>query len=380
MKSLKQQILLAICLASFCRNSLSNNLSVFPQKFQPAEFPPIQILSNKRNCENPFQINSDNYIQISAFATANQWGFLGHKTINQHAVFALPQPLFGFYKKHIQFITDHAVDPDQRRYTDTAEACRHYIDLDHYERALPIDTLPKYWTQAVEKFTADTLFEYGIVPYHVQMMLYRLTKAFQEKNLAAILRMSADIGHYVADAHVPLHTTENYDGQLTHQHGIHALWETRIPEISLPNYVLLTPNGHFLESPADSIWNAVAQSHALLPAVLKTEKQLSQNWPQNKKYEFSTDLRGKTKKQIHPKFVKSYEAELHNMVEIRMKQAIAAVASYWYTAWMLAGQPNLDEISNQILTEEATNGITNKSETPISTSTLPSRCDGSKHD
>ena len=309
-----------------------------------------------------------------------QWGFLGHKTINQQAVFALPQPLFGFYKTHIQFITDHAVDPDQRRYTDTAEACRHYIDLDHYERALPIDTLPRHWKEAVEKFTADTLFEYGIVPYHVQMMLYRLTQAFREKNLAAILRLSADIGHYVADAHVPLHTTENYDGQLTHQHGIHALWETRIPEISLQNYLFLTANAHFLESPADSIWQSVAQSHALLPTVLRTEKELSKSWPQNKKYEFTTDIHGKTKKQIHPNFVKSYESQLNQMVEMRMKQAIAAVASYWYTAWMLAGQPNLDEITNLSNTTLAEDANAKTKESLISTSKSPSRCDGSTHD
>ena len=227
MKSLKHQILLAICFIAYCGNSISDGFNVIPVK-----------------------------------TTVTQWGFLGHKTINQHAVFALPQPLFGFYKKHIQFITDHAVDPDQRRYSDTAEACRHYIDLDHYEKSLPIDTLPKYWMQAVEKFTADTLFEYGIVPYHVQMMLYRLTKAFQEKNLAAILRLSADIGHYVADVHVPLHTTENYDGQLTHQHGIHALWETRIPEISLPNYNLLVPFAHYLPQPTDSIWSYLQTSHS----------------------------------------------------------------------------------------------------------------------
>ena len=50
-------------------------------------------------------------------------------------------------------------------------------------------------------------------------MKVRLTRAFKEKNLTRILRLSADIGHYIADAHVPLHTTENYDGQLTDQHG-----------------------------------------------------------------------------------------------------------------------------------------------------------------
>jgi len=152
------------------------------------------------------------------------WGFLGHKTINRQAVYALPQPLFGFYKSHIDFITEHAVDPDQRRYTDTAEACRHYIDLERYEKAMPIDTLPKFWKLAVEKYSADTLFAYGVVPYHVQTTLYRLAEAFKNKDVDRILQLSADIGHYVADAHVPLHTSLNYDGQLTQQNGIHSLW------------------------------------------------------------------------------------------------------------------------------------------------------------
>lgn len=378
MESLKHQILLAICFIAYCSDSISDGFNAIPLELHFTEPAQQHTFRDKGNADNPIGTNVINHPQSGLNKAVAQWGFLGHKTINQHAVFALPQPLFGFYKKHIQFITDHAVDPDQRRYTDTAEACRHYIDLDHYEKALPIDTLPKYWKQAVEKFSADTLFAYGIVPYHVQIMLYRLTKAFEEKNLAAILRLSADIGHYVADAHVPLHTTENYDGQLTHQHGIHALWETRIPEISLSNYLLLTESGHFLEQPADSIWNSVSQSHALLPTVLQTEKSLSQKWPQTKKYELSTDLHGKTKKQIHPKFVKSYEAQLNHMVEIRMKQAIVAVASYWYTAWILAGQPNLDEISDQPQTLESTNS--EKTETVISTSILPSRCDGLKHD
>jgi hypothetical protein len=272
------------------------------------------------------------------------WGFLGHKTINKQAVFALPQPLFEFYKSHIDFLTEHAIDPDQRRYTDTAEACRHYIDLERYEKAMPIDTIPKFWKQAVEKYSADTLFAYGIVPYHVQTMLYRLTEAFKSKNLDRILHLSADIGHYVADAHVPLHTSINYDGQLTNQHGIHALWETRIPEISLPNYNLLVPFAHYLPQPTDSIWSYLQTSHSHLPTVLANEKSLTQSWGSNNKYELSTLSNGKTIKQVKAEFAIAYENSLNHMVEHRMKDAITAVSSFWYTAWMLAGQPELKDL------------------------------------
>ncbi|MEY3717444.1 MAG: hypothetical protein RL285_1319 [Bacteroidota bacterium] len=269
------------------------------------------------------------------------WGFLGHKTINRQAVYALPQPLFGFYKSHIDFMTEHAVDPDQRRYTDTAEACRHYIDLERYEKAMPIDTLPKFWKLAVEKYSADTLFAYGVVPYHVQTMLYRLTEAFKNKDVDRILQLSADIGHYVADAHVPLHTSLNYDGQLTQQNGIHALWETRIPEISLKNYELTVPIAHYLDSPNDSLWYCIETSHSHLPAVLSNEKQLSLAWGEDQKYELTTDNKGKTKKQVKEAFALAYESSLNHMVEDRMRTAITSVSSYWYTAWMLAGQPDM---------------------------------------
>ena len=48
-------------------------------------------------------------------------------------------------------------------------------------------------------------------------MLYKLTNAFKEKDLIRILKFSAEIGHYISDAHVPLHATENYNGQFTNQ-------------------------------------------------------------------------------------------------------------------------------------------------------------------
>ena len=67
------------------------------------------------------------------FQSANSdedWGFWGHRKINRMAVFTLPPDLIIFYKKHIEFITDHAVDPDKRRYASKHEAVRHYIDLD----------------------------------------------------------------------------------------------------------------------------------------------------------------------------------------------------------------------------------------------------------
>lgn len=137
------------------------------------------------------------------------WGFHAHKEVNYLACFTLPPEMFGFYKSNIDYIQEFAVRADQRRYAIEEEAPRHYIDLDHYEKVAPIDTVPMRWDSAVAKYGEGHLKEYGIVPWHVQSILAWLTKAMKEKDYERIIKLSADLGHYIADAHVPLHTTEN---------------------------------------------------------------------------------------------------------------------------------------------------------------------------
>jgi hypothetical protein len=110
------------------------------------------------------------------------------------------------------------VDPDKRRYAVAEEAPRHYIDIDNYGQ-YPYKELPRKWEDAVAKFSEDTLQANGIVPWWIQTMQQRLTNAFKEKNKAKILKLAAELGHYIADSHVPLHASSNHDGQFTSQKG-----------------------------------------------------------------------------------------------------------------------------------------------------------------
>src|SRR5690606_9168082 len=99
-------------------------------------------------------------------------------------------------------------DPDKRRYVNDIEAARHYIDIDHFQLQGEnvFEQMPKTWKEACLKYSKDTLEKYGIVPWHINSMLHWLTKAFEDGDANRILSLSADLGHYVADAHVPLHT------------------------------------------------------------------------------------------------------------------------------------------------------------------------------
>ncbi|MFN8329710.1 MAG: hypothetical protein U0T81_00580 [Saprospiraceae bacterium] len=241
---------------------------------------------------------------------AENWGFFAHRLLNRLAVFTLPSAMIDFYKSNIEFIEEHAIDPDKRRYALRNEAPRHFIDLDHwgvnaaanlprryedaivdyaqfflisskdtillfdtsgtennrtdsllftsefktrfttYRNGIPSDSMstwvnhyaipvqdPTHWiinepgvnqlfSETLPSGTAvlirDQFSVHGILPYSLPWFYKRLVKAFSEQDHAKIIRLSAEIGHYVGDAHVPLHTSVNYNGQLTNQEGIHA--------------------------------------------------------------------------------------------------------------------------------------------------------------
>src|SRR5688572_26391891 len=84
------------------------------------------------------------------------WGFYAHRKINYYAVFLLPPEMMVLYKPQADFLAEHAVDPDKRRYAVPDEGPRHYIDIDHYG-TYPYEALPRRWNDAVAKYSEDTL-------------------------------------------------------------------------------------------------------------------------------------------------------------------------------------------------------------------------------
>ncbi len=368
---------------------------------------------------------------MTGFIDKADWGFYGHKKINRMAVFTLPPEMMYFFKKNIEFLTDHAPDPDRRKYIDLHEAVKHYIDIDYWG-TYPFADLPRKWTNAMTKyveiyavsgkekalifgpeineirndtlygnnlkcsfskyrkfiskevaayileqdisFTVDSvshwlgldlsLFEgakihveehfsqEGIVPYHLYHYYFALVHAFEERNPKKILRRANDIGHYIADASVPLHTTKNYNGQLTNQIGIHAFWENRIPELLGDNeFDYIVGKAQYIENIRDFFWSIVLKSHSLKDKVLDAEKKVSLEFPDNEKYEF-VERNGVVTRVQSEKYTRAFNREMNGMVEMRMRDAIKALGDTWYSAWIDAGQPDLKNIDDIQWTNE----------------------------
>ncbi|SFS48245.1 zinc dependent phospholipase C family protein [Sphingobacterium wenxiniae] len=278
------------------------------------------------------------------------WGFYAHKLINQSAVFTLPTQLAQFYKKHVQTITEKAVDADRRCYIDTLESPRHFIDIDDYEEE-SIDSIPIHWSKAVAKYEERRLRAQGIVPWQIYRSYQNLVTAFADGDVTRIVRYSADLGHYIADAHVPLHTTKNYNGQFSEQIGIHAFWESRLPEMFAGKYNLFVGKAEYIEDPLQLAWDIIKESNALVDNVLQIEKELSNSFPkhQQKSYINRKNVLVLT---YSDDYAKAYHDKMEGMVEARMRKSIQRIGSYWFSAWVDAGQPKLNMKYRPLETED----------------------------
>jgi hypothetical protein len=283
---------------------------------------------------------------IACWLLISSWGFLVHKTVQQLAIYELPKSIRPFFYLHKDKLVYDAPRPDIRRNQDSTEATKHFIDLEMYGNNAATE-MPLNWNDAVKKYTKDSLVKYGYVPYHVIYMQGKLTDAFRAQNKDSILFYASDLGHYISDAHVPLHTTVNYDGQLSNQKGIHSLWESMIPEIEITHYNLYSKHhATYLKHPEQAIWSAVRISAALVPEMLAKEKELSVSFTDAQKYRVQI-RKGKEYKSYTSEFAKAYAISLKSSINDQLLASANLIADFYYTAWVDAGKPNLDELHTE---------------------------------
>ncbi|MCD6012447.1 MAG: hypothetical protein K0Q79_2309 [Flavipsychrobacter sp.] len=288
-------------------------------------------------------------------STAFGWGVWGHNHINRGAVLALPREMGMFFYNHIDYLTMESTIPDVRKYTmnDKAEFPRHYIHLESYNYESR-DMMPKTLDQVIAKYGKDSVDKYGILPWHIQDIMSKLTKAIKNKHKAEILFLAADLGHYIGDGHMPLHTTENSDGQFTGQKGIHAFWEIQLPELFGKRYNFYVPDAHYIKNIEKAAWDLVDSTYALAYPMLSIEKKLKNDNPDDKQYEMVNDKPLKTDfgSVVHTyAYSHVYHELLNGMVEKQMRGAIELTASLWYTAWVNAGKPDLSDLDPEFITE-----------------------------
>ncbi len=250
------------------------------------------------------------------------WGEKGHRMVNTRALTALPPQLRAWYAGREERIREGSVEPDHWRAHDRKEGPRHYVNVELYGT---VEDIPRDQAAALAKVGGATFQKAGVVPWVIQDRYRELVEAFRAGDANRVAEVSAWLGHYVGDLHVPLHATTNHDGQLTDQRGLHGRWESGLVERYAEEDAIHPPAAS-PEDPAKAPWRWLGESFALVPQLLKDDREAA---------------RGETreKPQRSAGYWRNFWALQGPTVERRLTQASQRLAGTWLAAWIEAGRP-----------------------------------------
>jgi hypothetical protein len=220
-------------------------------------------------------------------------------------------------------LIEHANDPDELIKTDRYERMRHYIYLDKYGM-FPYPNLPHDYQKAKEKFVSWRISRDGVLSWQIGEFSLRLTSAIKAGNWEEVKTDAAALAHYVADSHDPLHTTQNFDGQLTLQKGLSARFDIQLFHRYSKLFIMHPGEAVKIDDPTEYAFQSCLESNVWVNLVL---------W---------SDLRARESLRDYGE---EYYDRFYNEVGPRVVQEINAAAhdagSYWYTSWLNAGHPQL---------------------------------------
>ena len=258
------------------------------------------------------------------------WGFETHKFIVSQAIDILPAEIRPFFQANRVFVVEHCIDPDLWRLAGFPdEPPRHFVDIDAYGK-YPFTELPRDYDAALVKFGAETLAKNGVLPWRTAEMAGNLGRGFQNLSrgngyaVNDIKFFSAIIGHYVGDAHVPLHAVLNYDGQLTGQNGVHSRFEEDLFVRYGRQLKIQPPPLRSIPNVRDFIFESLLEGYQNADAVLAADREAIGT--------------GDT---YDDRYYDAFFAKIKPVLEKRLSQAISGVASVITSEWERAGRPAL---------------------------------------
>jgi hypothetical protein len=261
-------------------------------------------------------------ILSAAYFEASGWGSSTHKFINRKTVYHLPNSMQLFIQDSLYF-DQHAPDADTRRTDDTAffsEQWRHYLDIDDYPN---FHNMPRNLDTLIQQYGWLRVRENGTNPWAAIWFYDSLVVQLRRADWPKAKQTAADIGHYVGDAHQPLHVTKNYNGQLTGQSGIHSRYETTMLSTTyFANALAITPDSvHYIANRQAYIFDYLLHSNSHVDSVLQADL-------------YAKSLSGGS---FNATYYNALWNKTRRLTLEQVQAATQAIASFWYTAWVDAG-------------------------------------------
>jgi hypothetical protein len=267
---------------------------------------------------------------------ADAWGYAGHRLIMERAIALLPPELKPFFEKHRVEVVVRVVDPDQWRLTGWDDDPNHFLDFGAREYGeYPFEALPREYDKALEKFGMTVLKRNGLLPWREMEMYGYLRRTFEELKrespytVSNLVLFAPVASHYLQDAHQPFHATDNYDGQLTGQAGIHSRFERDLIERYGARLQLRPAPAATIASVRDFMFETLLKSYQRTAPILQADKEA---------------IAGKDA--YDDAYFEAFFTKVKPVLEQSLSESITATASLIVTAWEAAGRPavRLDDV------------------------------------
>ncbi|HXM94239.1 MAG TPA: hypothetical protein VOA64_08305 [Candidatus Dormibacteraeota bacterium] len=254
---------------------------------------------------------------------ARAWGRNGNKLVLNKAIETLPPDIRDFFEANRAFLLQHVTDPLDAMSKTPAERHNHFLYLDKYGR-FPFDALPRSYKAAVAKFGKTKIAANGLLPWQVGVYSQKLTEALKAGRWDEAKLDAAILADYVAETHDPFNTTDDFDGHLSGQLGINDRFGTTLVDRYSSFFPMRPTDATFISDPTDFAFEACLTSHSSLEMIL---------------------LADRNSRHGEKSYTDEYYDRFYNQSAVilirQLSSAATDVGSYWLTAWVNAGRPQL---------------------------------------
>jgi hypothetical protein len=256
-------------------------------------------------------------------SSARAWGNSAQRLVLNKAVDTLPADVRGFFDANRIDLLRHVTDPFDAIAKNPNERHNHYLNLDKYGR-FPFEALPRNYKAALAKFGKSKLDSNGLLPWQIGVYSQKLTEALRAGKWEEAKVDAAILAYYVAEAHDPFNTTDNFDGRLSTQPGVNERFGTALIDRYSSFFPMRPADASLVSDPTEQAFDICLSSHATLESILLADRN---------------SRRGEAS------YTDDYYDRFYNLVAPsllhQLSNAATSVGSYWLTAWTNAGKPAL---------------------------------------
>jgi hypothetical protein len=262
---------------------------------------------------------------ITASLLLISWGQTGHYKISYESGQSFNAEMLQLQSWAV-FLAEHASDADIRKQTDPDEGPRHYIDLDNYPGFAETGQIPHSFDSAVSLYGYPFVISQGVLPWATLTTCDSLVACFERRDWSRAQLFASDLGHYVADGHMPLHVTRNYDGQFTGNDGIHHRYESSMINAYIGQIGYGGMSAEKVDDVAAFVFGYLYANYELIDSILSADV-------------YARNLAGGTGSSAYKQALWEKTGAMTTDLFYRASNALARLI---YTAWIEAGSPLIE--------------------------------------